>query len=90
MPTLSSILWFLLLGALAGWLAGKLVRGYGFGLIANILIGVLGALLGGFIFEWAGWATGDGFLWSLLVALVGAVVLLLVTGLIGRISGHRR
>lgn len=90
MPTLLSILAFVLLGALAGWLAGLLVRGHGFGLLANILIGILGAFIGGFLFTWAGWASPGGFLGELLVAFVGAAVLLVITGLLGRIAGRRR
>ncbi len=90
MATLLGILAFLLLGALAGWLAGLLIRGHGFGLLANILIGALGALVGGLLFDWAGWGTGDGFLSELLVAFVGAAVLLLVTGVLGRVMGMRR
>lgn len=66
---------FVLIGALAGWLAGKLTRGKGFGLVANVLIGVLGALLGGFLFRLADVNVGGGFWASLLVALVGALVL---------------
>lgn len=85
MATFWGILSFLLLGALAGWLAGKLVRGRGFGLIANILIGVIGALIGGILADQLGIATGSGFLWELAVALVGALVLLFVAGLVRRI-----
>lgn len=85
MATFWGILSFLLLGALAGWLAGKLVRGRGFGLIANILIGVIGALIGGILADQLGIATGSGFIWELAVALVGALVLLFVAGLIRRI-----
>lgn len=85
MATFWGILSFLLLGALAGWLAGKLVRGRGFGLIANILIGIIGALIGGILADQLGISTGSGFLWELAVALVGALVLLLVAGLVRRI-----
>lgn len=85
MATFWGILSFLLLGALAGWLAGKLVRGRGFGLIANILIGVIGALIGGILANQLGISTGSGFLWELAVALGGALVLLFVAGLVRRI-----
>lgn len=85
MPSLSSILWFLLIGGLAGWLAGLLVRGAGFGLLVNILIGAVGALLGGVLFEEIGVDTGEGFLWQLGTALLGALILLVIAGLASRL-----
>lgn len=88
MATFGEILIFLLIGALAGWLAGKLVRGRGYGLIVNILVGLLGALLGGLLFEQLGWQAPGGFLGRLLVAFLGAAVLLFITGLIGRMTGR--
>ncbi|MGY2981589.1 putative membrane protein YeaQ/YmgE (transglycosylase-associated protein family) [Thermostichus sp. OS-CIW-30] len=59
---MNSILWFLLIGALAGWLAGNIRRGYGFGLIGNIIVGVCGAFFGGFLFDLLGftWPVGYG------------------------------
>ncbi|RIK72891.1 GlsB/YeaQ/YmgE family stress response membrane protein, partial [candidate division KSB1 bacterium] len=48
---MSSLLWFLLIGLAAGWLAGTIMKGSGFGLIGNLVVGVIGALLGGFIFD---------------------------------------
>ncbi len=66
---------FLLMGALAGWLAGFVVRGYGFGLVGNMLLGVVGAIVGGFVLPLAGVKAGPpGFL----TAFVGAVLLLFV------------
>ncbi len=71
-----SFIWFILIGLVAGWLAGQLVRGGGYGLIGDIIVGVIGAVLGGFLFSTFGVATGGGLLGSLIVATVGAVVLL--------------
>jgi uncharacterized membrane protein YeaQ/YmgE (transglycosylase-associated protein family) len=71
-----NILWFILIGLAAGWLAGQLVRGGGFGLLGDIIVGVIGALLGGFLFSTFGVSTGGGLLGSLIVATIGAVVLL--------------
>ena len=76
-------LWFILIGLAAGFLAGAVVKGHGFGLLGNLIIGVLGALLGGFIFGLLGIAT-TSILGALICAFVGAVVLLLLLGLVGR------
>ncbi|BBC25198.1 GlsB/YeaQ/YmgE family stress response membrane protein [Pseudanabaena sp. ABRG5-3] len=71
-----SFIWFILIGLAAGWLAGQLVKGGGFGLLGDIIVGVIGALLGGFIFSALGLSSGGGLLGSLIVATIGAVVLL--------------
>ena len=68
-------LWFLIIGAVAGWLAGKLTRGHGFGLIGDLAVGILGAIVGGFIFRLVG-VVSFGLIGSLVTATVGAVVLL--------------
>jgi uncharacterized membrane protein YeaQ/YmgE (transglycosylase-associated protein family) len=75
------ILLFLLLGALAGWIAGKIMKGSGFGLIGNIVVGVIGAFLGGFLFRLVGLAS-YGFIGSLITAVVGAIVLIWVVNLV--------
>ena len=67
--------WFLIVGALAGWLAGKLTRGRGFGLVGNLVVGILGALVGGFLFRLLG-VVSYGFIGSLATATVGALLLL--------------
>ncbi len=71
-----NFIWFILIGLAAGWLAGQLVKGSGFGLVGDIVVGVIGALLGGFLFSTFGVSTGGGLLGSLIVATIGAVVLL--------------
>ncbi len=68
-------LWFLIIGAVAGWLAGKITRGHGFGLVGDIVVGILGALVGGFIFRLIG-VVSYGTIGSLVTATVGAVILL--------------
>jgi uncharacterized membrane protein YeaQ/YmgE (transglycosylase-associated protein family) len=75
---MSPLLWFLLIGLVAGWLAGQLVKGRGFGLAGDIVIGMVGAVIGGFLFNELGASSGGGFAGSLIVATIGAVVLLLV------------
>jgi uncharacterized membrane protein YeaQ/YmgE (transglycosylase-associated protein family) len=75
-------LWFILIGLAAGWLAGQLMRGGGFGIIGDIIVGVIGALLGGFLFSTLGVFPGGGLFGSLVVATIGAVVLLFLLRLI--------
>lgn len=76
-----SFLWFLIIGGLAGWLAGKIMKGRGFGLLGNLGIGIVGGVLGGFLFSLFG-LSGTGIMGSLITALVGAVVLIWVVNLI--------
>ena len=73
-----SLLVWLIIGALAGWLAGLLVKGSGYGVFIDILIGVLGACLGGWVAHVAGFSVGGGFVASLVVATLGAVLLLVM------------
>jgi uncharacterized membrane protein YeaQ/YmgE (transglycosylase-associated protein family) len=75
-------LWFILIGLIAGWLAGQLMKGGGFGVVGDIVVGVIGALLGGFLFRTLGVSIGGGLLGSLIVAVIGAVVLLFLLHLI--------
>jgi uncharacterized membrane protein YeaQ/YmgE (transglycosylase-associated protein family) len=70
-----SWVWFLIVGVVAGWLAGKLTRGRGFGLVGDLVIGILGALVGGFLFGLLG-VVSFGLLGSIVTSTVGAVVLL--------------
>ena len=82
------ILW-LVLGGIAGWLAGLIVRGSGLGIIGDIVVGIIGGFIGGFIVSLFGGTGVTGFnIWSLIVAIIGAVVLLLVVRLFT--GGKRR
>jgi uncharacterized membrane protein YeaQ/YmgE (transglycosylase-associated protein family) len=74
-------IWFLIIGLVAGWIAGKLMRGHGFGLVGNLVVGILGALAGGFLFGLLG-VTAYGLIGSLVTATVGAVVLLWIVRLL--------
>ena len=74
-------LWFILIGIAAGWLAGQLLRGGGYGLVGDLIVGVIGALLGGWLFGLAGIAAA-GLIGQLVVATIGAVVLILLLRLI--------
>lgn len=69
------LVWFLLVGLVAGWLAGKLTKGAGFGVAGDIVVGVLGAFVGGFLFQLVGIAA-YGTIGSIIVATIGAIVLL--------------
>jgi uncharacterized membrane protein YeaQ/YmgE (transglycosylase-associated protein family) len=84
------LLWFVIIGAVAGWLAGQFMRGNGFGLLGDIIVGVIGAFIGGYAFRAVGVSIGHGLIGSLIVAFVGAVLLLFIVRLvIGRRSGRR-
>lgn len=71
----------LVIGAVAGWLAGKIMKGKGFGVIGNIVVGVIGAILGGFLFGLLGVSAG-GMAGSLVTATIGAIVLLWIVSLV--------
>jgi uncharacterized membrane protein YeaQ/YmgE (transglycosylase-associated protein family) len=77
------IIWFLLIGLVAGWLAGKLVKGRGFGLVENMIIGVIGALIGGYLFRLVHVSVGDT-LGQLAAATVGATIFLYILKLLRR------
>ena len=79
-----NVLWFLLVGVIAGWLAGVLVKGGGFGLIGDLVVGIIGALIGGLFFNGLAGFAGGGPLGSILVATLGAVLLLVVLRVLKR------
>jgi uncharacterized membrane protein YeaQ/YmgE (transglycosylase-associated protein family) len=85
---LETILVTLVIGAIAGWLAGVIVQGSGFGLIGDILIGIAGALVAGVLFPslGIGFTLVGGILGAIIVAALGAVVLLLIVGLIRKVA----
>lgn len=79
-----SLLIILLVGAVAGWLAGQIVRGYGFGILGNIAVGIVGALIGSWLLPQLGIILGSGIVASIVNATVGAILLLVVLGLVRR------
>lgn len=83
--SLESILIILLIGAVAGWLAGLVMKGRGFGLLGNIVVGILGALLGTYVLGLLGLSIGGGILAAILNAFIGAVILLFLIRLIKRV-----
>jgi uncharacterized membrane protein YeaQ/YmgE (transglycosylase-associated protein family) len=78
-----SFIGWLIVGAIAGWLAGRIVEGYGFGFVGNLVIGILGACIGGFILPQLG-IIPNSTMGNLLAATLGAVILLVVLGLVRR------
>ncbi|AOY90685.1 hypothetical protein BKK79_01755 [Cupriavidus sp. USMAA2-4] len=75
---------WLVIGAVAGWLAGVLVKGGGFGLLVDILVGIVGAIVGGWLAGLLGISFGGGMIGSIITAVIGAVVLLFLLRLIKR------
>lgn len=77
-----SLLYFLAVGAIAGWLGGQIMKGKGFGLLGNILVGIIGSLIGGYLFNLLGIETSGGLVGSVITAAAGAVVLLWIARLV--------
>lgn len=77
---ITSLVIFLAIGAVSGWLAGTIMKGGGFGLLGNMVVGIIGAVVGGFLFSVLGIST-SGLVGSIITATAGAVALLFVVGL---------
>jgi uncharacterized membrane protein YeaQ/YmgE (transglycosylase-associated protein family) len=73
--SMSSVLVLIVIGILAGWLAGKIVKGRGFGLLGDLIVGVIGAFLGSWLFGLLHFSPGSGLLGMFITALAGAIVL---------------
>lgn len=80
---LTALVIWVIVGAIAGWLAGMVVKGGGFGFVGNAVLGIVGAVVAGWIFKALGIAAG-GILGSIIAAAIGAIIVLLVIGLIRR------
>ena len=81
--TITGIIIFLLIGAVAGWLAGLIMKGGGFGLVGDIVVGVIGSFIGGWLFSLLGIAAG-GLIGAIIAAVVGAIILIAILRLIKR------
>ena len=81
---LTALLVIIIIGAIAGWLAGLIVKGYGFGLLGNIAVGIVGALIAGLLFPSIGITIGSGIVGSIILATLGAVILLFLIRLVKR------
>lgn len=78
------LIWFVLVGLVAGWLAGVLMKGGGYGVIGDIVVGILGAVLGGFLFGSLG-IGANGFLGLIIISTAGAVILIFLLRLVKRL-----
>jgi uncharacterized membrane protein YeaQ/YmgE (transglycosylase-associated protein family) len=81
---LQALIILLIIGAIAGWLAGVIVKGYGFGLVGNIVVGIVGAFIGGWLFP--GYLSLEGLVGSIISATLGAIILLIIIGLARRVA----
>ncbi|MGZ4789934.1 MAG: GlsB/YeaQ/YmgE family stress response membrane protein [Terriglobales bacterium] len=80
------VLWWIIVGLIAGWATGKIMRGEGYGPLVDIIVGIVGAVIGGWIMSSLGFSSSGGTIYTILVAILGAVVL---TGIIRLITGNR-
>ena len=81
---IESLIVFLIIGAIAGWLAGLIVKGFGFGLLGNIVVGIVGAIIAGWLLPRIGLIIGGGIIADIINAVIGAVILLLIIRLVKR------
>ena len=79
-----SLLVFIIIGAVAGWLAGLIVSGFGFGLIGNIIVGIVGAFIAGWLFPRIGFSIGGGVIAAIIHATIGAIILLVLVKVLKR------
>lgn len=82
---INTLIVWLVVGAIAGWLAGVIVKGYGFGIIGNIVVGIIGAVIGGWLLPRLGISIGEGMVGAIITAVIGAIILLIVIGFIRRV-----
>ncbi len=80
------IIWWIIVGLIAGFITGKIMKGSGYGVVGDIIVGIIGAVIGGFIMRSLGHADSGGLIYTVVVAVIGAVILTLVLRLI---SGRR-
>lgn len=78
-----ALIWFLLIGLIAGWLASQVMRGGGYGIVGDMIVGVIGAFIGGWVFSLLGIGAG-GIIGQIIVAFVGAVILIAILRAIKR------
>ena len=81
---IESLIVWLIVGGVAGWLAGLIVKGYGFGLIGNIVVGIVGAFIAGWLLPRLGISIGGGIISAIIYAMIGAVILLVIIGFFKR------
>jgi uncharacterized membrane protein YeaQ/YmgE (transglycosylase-associated protein family) len=79
---LANFIWWIIVGLIAGWAAGKIMKGGGYGVVMDIVLGIIGAMVGGWIFNALGIYPGGGIIGSVVVAIIGAVFLIWLTRLL--------
>jgi len=82
--TLEALIVIIIVGLVAGWLAGQIVKGSGFGLVGDLVVGLVGALIGGWLLPRIGLSLGGGLLGEIITAVIGAVILLAILRLVRR------
>ncbi|MCK5697953.1 MAG: GlsB/YeaQ/YmgE family stress response membrane protein [Gammaproteobacteria bacterium] len=82
---IQSIVVMLLIGAIAGWLAGLILKGSGMGLLINIVVGIVGAFVGSYLFTLIGFSVGSGLVGAVITSTAGAVVLLFIIGILRKL-----
>ena len=78
------MIWTIVVGIIAGWLAGVVMKGGGYGVIWDLILGIAGAVIGGWIFGYAGASAGGGMIGNIVVATIGAIVLIFISRLLKR------
>ncbi len=78
------IIWWIIVGIIAGWITGKIMSGGGYGAIMDMVIGLIGALIGGFIMRSLGYVGHGGIIYTIIVAVIGAIILTLLLRLVTR------
>lgn len=86
----STVIWWLIVGLIAGFLAGVVMRGGGYGIIGDIIAGIVGAFIGGWLFGLLGISAGGGIVGSVIVAFIGACILIAILRLFSRSYPYRR
>ena len=79
-----AFIWWIIVGLIAGWLTGKIMKGGGYGPLMDIIIGMVGALVGGFLVSRLGFAGSGGMIYTIIVAVIGAIILTLIVRLVTR------
>jgi uncharacterized membrane protein YeaQ/YmgE (transglycosylase-associated protein family) len=77
------IIWWIIVGLIAGFITGKLMKGSGYGVLGDIIVGIIGAIVGGFIMRAVGFAGSGGMIYTIIVAIIGAVILTWILRLVG-------
>ena len=82
--TVESLIIFIVVGVVAGWLAGQVMRGGGFGLVGDLIVGVVGAVIAGLLFPMLGVSLGSGIVAAIISSAIGAIILLAIVRLVRR------